>query len=166
MNTSISPEELLAQAREWLSWLRDYVSAFLESGAANALEQFPELQHYLPQLFEFCVLSLALAVLLLARRSRRDRRAMRGLLAELQTQRSQLRDFAEAHVLLEEKIARTASSVADVAERQRGVEARVGKPDPKLAAAMTRAGAARRQMIDSGLSHGEVHLLRALASAA
>lgn len=166
MNTSEWTGAILAQAQTWLNLSRDYVSTLMESGSNSALALFPQLQQHLPQTFEYCVLALALAVLLLARRSRRDRRAMRGLLAQLQEQQTLLRDFAQVHAALEEKIARTASAAADVAERQRGVEARVGKPDPKLAAAMTRAGAARQQMIDSGLSHGEVHLLRALASAA
>ena len=49
--------------------------------------------------------------------------------------------------------------------RMRGIESRVGKPDPQLATAMARAGTRSRDMVECGLSHGEVHLLQALNSA-
>jgi hypothetical protein len=54
--------------------------------------------------------------------------------------------------------------MSDLGGRQRSLEARAGKPDPKLAAAMARAGTRRQHMVDCGLSHSEVHLLNALSA--
>ena len=145
---------------------RELVTAVTKPVFTLVLERFPDLAQYLPQIFEACVLLLAVAALLLARRARRDRRALRGMAAELHAQQAELRKLATFCATLEEKIARSAGLAEEIAARQRSVEARVGKPDPRQAAAMARAGTAPAQMIDCGLSHSEVHLLRALASAA
>ena len=110
MNNGFSLSSLAAQAHEWLEWLSERAASATELGIAEMVERFPDLPQYLPQLFEFCVLTLAIAALLLARRARRDRRALRGLLRELQSQQDQLRGFAAVCATLEEKITRSLSA--------------------------------------------------------
>ena len=164
MESSFSFTSIFASAGDWLRLISAEARGMLELSVAEAAARYPDVEAYLPQMFDACILLLALAVLLLARRTRRDRRALRGLIIEAERQRSELDALTAFRVKAEERLARVYGDIADIAARQRGVEARVGKPDPQLAAAMARAGTGSKQMVECGLSHGEVHLLNALSA--
>ena len=164
MESSFSFTAMTARAGDWLRMVSEEARGIFELGVAEAAARYPVVEAYLPQTFDACILLLAVAVLLLARRTRRDRRALRGLIVETERQRSEIDTLSAFRVKAEERLARVSGDIADLAARQRGVEARVGKPDPQLAAAMARAGTGSRQMVECGLSHGEVHLLNALSA--
>ena len=58
-------------------------------------------------------------------------------------------------VLLEDGLQR-------ITQKQQKLSLRESKVDYKLAAAMARAGAGSKQIVECGLSHGEAHLIEAL----
>ncbi len=160
---------------EALSWLADAALrtfAFFASLTEPVLTYlqpylvtFLNLTDQLPQLSEICALVLAVAVLLLGRRVRRSRAAMRGMVTELEQFRQQFIASDRRQKEMEERIMRVSNELAGQRGRVRAMEARVGKPDPQVATAMARAGTRKQDMVECGLSHGEVHLLHALNSA-
>ena len=113
----------------------------------------------------YATMALAFVVLVLARRLYRTRAALRGLASEMEGARAELVEARKVWSNTEVRVNRLLADVANVHSRQRSFESRLGKPDPKVAAAMSRAGTRPQQMVDCGLSHSEVHLLNALASA-
>ena len=154
--------EVAEQVGSAINKLANIASSWLGTGAAELERISPWLPEFLSRLPEVCLLCLAIVVLLLCRRVRRDRAAIRGLAGELQTYRRITADSHRLQLTMEERLAGLRNDIADLAGRQRSMEARVGKPDSKLAVAMARAGTRPQQMVECGLSHAEVHLLRAL----
>jgi hypothetical protein len=103
---------------------------------------------------------LALALLWLRLRSvSRSYRTLRGEMSRMQMQ---LLGIERLQFESEKKYGQFDYRISDLDARQRRAEARLGKPDTKLAVALTRAGASSRELVDCGLSHGESHLLQGL----
>jgi hypothetical protein len=162
----VNIETWYAAAFDWASDLIAYgagsARSYLEAGLAVINESFPLIAEHLPQPLESCTLVLALAVWCLFRKARRDRAAMRGMLAELENCTMRIVNSETHQVEIERRLTRMRTDVTELGRRQRSFETRVGKPDPALAAAMARAGMQPQHMVDCGLSHTEVHLLNAL----
>jgi hypothetical protein len=162
-------ETWIEYAHEWLTDAAWYpvviISDMLETVAFNLYEQYPYMLDYLPKLTSLSTLLLAVAVFLLCRRVRRDRSAIRGLLSEIRDIRDQVATLRNAQTATTTRISGLGNDVIEVRTRQRSIEARVGKPDTKVAAAMSRAGMRDRELVDCGFSHSEVQLLTALNAA-
>jgi len=163
MFTDYSLESVLQQGRQAIEGIAYHVA---ELGAMIAVSagRYSTFAEYLPRIVEFCTLFLAIAMLLLCRRLRRERFAICGMATELELQRARLVELKELHNSAVALTTRLNSEVVDFGGRLRRMEARVGRPDPKIAAAMARAGTRTQDMVECGISHGEVHLLHALNS--
>jgi len=105
-----------------------------------------------------CCLVLALLWLRLRSLSR-SYRTLRGEMSRMQMQ---LLGMERLQFESEKKYGQFDYRISDLDARQRRAEARLGKPDTKLAVALTRAGASSRELVDCGLSHSESHLLQGL----
>jgi hypothetical protein len=165
-------EVLISVWREWLTDVAAQASVYVIAAgeAARAaldpyLAQMLAVTSELPNLPVICSLMLAFAVLLLCGRVRRTRAAMRGMTNELERYRQQFSAADQRQQHLEARIAHLTSEFSEQRARLRSIEGRVGKPDTLRANAMARAGTRKRDMVECGLSHSEVHLLHALNSA-
>ena len=113
-------------------------------------------------LSEIALIILALCVWRMAVHQRIERTQNMARSAELDRLRMQILGIERLQFESEKKAARAALAAKDLVARVRLIELRQGKPDEQIAAALTRAGASTRRMVDVGISHGEAHLLRAL----
>jgi hypothetical protein len=111
---------------------------------------------------EILAATLAVAIIVIWLRLRAVSRAAQTLRGEMRRIQMQLLGIERLQFESEKKYGQFDYRIGDLDARQRRAEARLGKPDTKLAVALTRAGASSRELVDCGLSHGESHLLHEL----
>lgn len=155
METEVAGSGVLAMPAEFLSGVgRDALSLVF-----GPIPQGAESLFLLPLA---CIVLFALFACHLGRQLRRTRAALGGLLAEVERLSRSDAVQERSCAKLQSNLGRLIGDTAELQRRQRSLELRLGKPDSKLAAAMTRAGTKSQHMVDCGLSHGEIHLLQAL----
>ncbi len=142
-----------------LEYGRAWVSEFLVQATGAAARALEGIEPYSEDFGLMLALIFALVCLLSARRA--GKRAAR-LETEISKLGAGLLALERLHFRSERQMVLLDDDLKSLKTKQQKSSLRESKVDYRLAAAMIRAGAGEKQIVDCGLSHGEAHLIDAL----